>query len=139
MTPDRDFLQRETYHLLISGFISGFAYAFFLAPRTDYLGHYLAGFGGMLLLLAAPLALWKRPLGWIVPVLLILAIGIGAVAEATVFRIAIFDPVDFCNQSLGACIAASCFVGQGRSAWSALVSITAGVILLILGFGFAFA
>lgn len=125
--------------LLISVVIGGSAYAFFLGHRTDYLGHYLAGFGGMLLLLAVPRVFWKRPLGWIVPALFILAITFGAVAEATVFRIAIFDPVDFCNQSLGACIAGSCVVGQERSVRSALISVVTGVVLLVLGFGFAFA
>ena len=39
--------------ILIAALGSGLAYAGFLGHRTDYLGYYLAGFGGTLLLLAA--------------------------------------------------------------------------------------
>lgn len=92
-----------------------------------------------MLLLSFPSAFWKRPLGWVVPVLLVLAIGLGAVAEATIFRLALFDPVDFCNQSLGACLAGSCLVGRPRSVWSVPGVVGIGMVLLYLGFFFAFA
>lgn len=126
-------------HILISALVTGAAYAAFLGHRSDYLGHYLAGFGGTLFLLAFPLFFWKRPLKWVVPVLLLLAIVLGASAEATLFRIAIFDPVDFCNQSIGACLAAACLVGRPGSIRLALGNAGIGAALLFLGFVFAFA
>jgi len=52
------------------------------------------------------------PLSRIVLLLLIGAIGLGAFFEASIFRIAIFDPIDFCNQSLGAAIAALAFLAN---------------------------
>lgn len=126
-------------HILIAALVTGAAYAVFLGHRSDYLGHYLAGFGGALLLFVFPLTFWKNPLGWVVPALLLLAIPLGALAEATVFRIAIFDPVDFYNQSLGACVAGTCLLGRHGSLWLTLGNTGLGVILLLLGFVFAFA
>ncbi len=82
-----------------------------LGHRRDYLGHYAAGFGGTLcaatiVLAAIPARLFHR-IGYstVVPCTL-LCIAVGAVAEATVFRLAKFDQVDFCNQNLGAVFAA---------------------------------
>lgn len=62
-------------YVLVSALLSSLAYASFLGHRSDYLGHYLAGFGGMLLLLVFPMVFWKRSLGWAVPILLVLAIA----------------------------------------------------------------
>ena len=77
----------------------------FLGYRTDYLGHYLAGFGGTLLLLGLPPLFGRKPSDrktvWIV----LVAILIGFFIECTICNIAKFDPIDFGNQSLGACIA----------------------------------
>ncbi|MGD9647202.1 MAG: hypothetical protein AB7U73_15935 [Pirellulales bacterium] len=87
------------------------AYHEFLAQRSDYLGHYLAGCGGTLLLLVAAVATFTtdRFARW-APLTIVglasIAIAIGGVFEATIYRIAKFDEVDFCNQSLGAVIAA---------------------------------
>jgi hypothetical protein len=88
-------------------------YELFLGHRHDYTGHFAAGYGATL----GALILWLRLLErdsfvrrssrWIVPVCLLCITG-GAVAEATAFRIAIFDEVDFCNQSIGATLAAVC-------------------------------
>lgn len=78
--------------------------------RLDYLGHYLGGFGGTLILFSL---LSKRGAGrfrWNAVGIAYLAIAIGAVTEATIFRVAIFDPMDFFNQSLGAVAAAACIV-----------------------------
>jgi hypothetical protein len=43
---------------------------------------------------------------WSIVPLCFACIGLGAIFEATIFRLAKFDEVDFCNQSLGAVFAA---------------------------------
>lgn len=83
--------------------------------RLDYVGHMLAGFGGTLGILSVLLFGRSRRLGWSAVVVTIVAIQLGAVAEASVFRIAIFDPVDFVNQSLGACLACAAVIGRRPS------------------------
>lgn len=125
--------------IFFSVLVTGLAYGLFLGSRTDYLGHYLAGFGGTLLLLAVPLTMRKRTAGWIVPGLVVLAIIFGILTEATLFRIAIFDPVDFCNQSLGAVLAGACFMGNPDPAPSLLAITATAILLLCAGFFFAFA
>lgn len=81
-----------------------------LAHRSDYVGHFLAGAGGTLLVVA--LVLWSIPAEHFsrlappaVVLLALAAIGAGGFLEATVYRLAKFDEVDFANQSLGAVIA----------------------------------
>ena len=86
-------------------------YEVFLGPRHDYTGHFAAGYAGSL----AAILVWLKTLSserfrrWstfsLVPLCLV-CILIGAFLEATAFRIAKFDEVDFCNQSLGAVLAA---------------------------------
>lgn len=88
--------------LVLSIGVAGLLFGLVLAYRPDYLGHMLAGYGGTLFLLSI-FAWRRRRLGWEVAVITMLAIGLGAGTEATIFRLAIFDPVDFVNQSLGAC------------------------------------
>jgi len=90
--------------------VIGMAYLIWLGYRPDYLGHYAAGYGATLLGIVVGLAIIPR--GWYrkVAVLWIVggsmaAIALGGVAEATVYRIAKFDEIDFCNQSLGAVLA----------------------------------
>lgn len=87
----------------------------FAANRGDYAGHYLAGFGGGAILGSVVVAFSKRPPRWSVLGALGVAIAFGALLEATVFRIAFFDPVDFANQSLGACVALAVVVGRPPS------------------------
>jgi hypothetical protein len=88
----------------------GTVFEMFLGHRHDYTGHFLAGYGGTL----AACMVWLRPMsperlakqGDIhVLALAAICISLGAIAEATIFRIAKFDEVDFCNQSLGAVLA----------------------------------
>lgn len=84
--------------------------------RRDYLGHYAAGYGGTLCAIAAVYGAipTKRFLGWAPSVLIVcvmLCIAGGTVTEATVFRLAKFDEVDYCNQNLGAVLAG--LVGAG--------------------------
>ena len=125
--------------VLIGLLITGFAYALLLGHRSDYLGHYLAGVGGTMLLLVVPAALFRGRLGWVALVPTVIAIAIGARTEATIFRLAVFDPVDFLNQSLGACLAGSLVVGRKGSFPMAAILVLAGGVSLFLGFHFAFA
>ena len=119
-----------------------------LGHRSDYLGHYAAGYGGslaaMTLVLAALPAKRFGRLGVcsIVPGCLA-CIALGAVAEATVFNMAKFDEVDFCNQSLGAVLAGLAvlaIVGESKPRNRALwASIAIGIGFLLAGFYYAHA
>lgn len=114
-------------------------YRFLLGHRSDYLGHFLAGAGGTLLLLSIVLGITRKPRGWIHVFVVALAIGIGWISEATIYRVAIFDPVDFVNQSLGAALAGAATIGRGGSILRAAGTAVLGLGLLLLGFFFAFA
>ncbi len=81
-----------------------------LGHRRDYLGHYAAGYGGTLcaiaIILAAIPATKFRQIGSLAVVLCtIFCIAAGTVTEATVFHLAKFDEIDYCNQNLGAVLA----------------------------------
>lgn len=118
---------------------AGAAYRLAFPGRTDYAGHFLAGFGGTLLLLAVPVAWLRRVVRWEAIVLMFLAVGLGSILEATIFRLAIFDPVDFFNQSLGAALAAACVTGRTGSVPLATGLAALGVLALGAGFKLAFA
>jgi hypothetical protein len=104
---------RHVRHLLsatLPAILIGALLQLFLSPRHDYLGHFLAGYGGTL----AACMFWmkllpsdRRTARGEVDVLLVCVgcIVLGAVTEATFFRIAKFDEIDFCSQSLGALLA----------------------------------
>jgi hypothetical protein len=89
----------------------GALFELFLGHRHDYTGHFLAGYGGTL----GAFMVWLRQLSgpafgkWsvrgVVPVCVV-CILLGMITEATIFRIAKFDEIDLCNQSLGAVLAA---------------------------------
>lgn len=105
--------------------------------RLDYVGHWLAGFAGtlaVLLVVGADRAHWGRIL---VATFGCILLGVGT--EVTVFRLAIADPIDICNQSLGACLAASIAwrtepVAVERGGLAAL-----SIIAMIVGWNAAFA
>ncbi len=105
--------------------------------RPDYLGHYLAGAGGALLLLAAAALAGLRP--WVVVGIVVAAILVGVGTESTVFRLAIFDPVDFATQSIGAAIAGCAYVGVRGSAPIAAGTAVLAAAFLAAGFDYAFA
>lgn len=107
-------LSRTTLLLvtLLPAVAAGAVYEYFLGHRHDYTGHFLAGYGGTL----GALMVWLRTMPekrfavlciWSIVPICIACIGLGAIFEATIFRLAKFDEVDFCNQSLGAVIAAA--------------------------------
>jgi hypothetical protein len=108
------------------------------AYRTDYAGHFLAGAGGTLLLLAAVLAKrGTRPYGIAAACIVAILLGVGT--EATVFKLAIFDPVDLGIQSLGAVIVTAGLLEAEGSLSFAAATAFAGIGLLAVGFGLAFA
>ncbi len=116
------------------------AVAFVIAfpDRTDYVGHYLAGAGGTALLLAFVAAMrGRRP--WLVTAGTVAAIVAGVGTELTVFRLAIFDPVDLANQSLGAVIVGAGLVGASGSRRLAGGLVLVALVLLVAGFRYAFA
>ena len=122
----------------VAGAVALVAYRALFDYRSDYAGHMLAGCGGTLFCLGVLVV----AAGTVAPRTVVLtaaaAIALGALIEATIFKIAIFDPVDFSNQSLGACVAAAgALERDGRAAGAAYV--TVGLVSLVGGFYFAFA
>lgn len=125
--------------LVMTGTVVALAVAINLgfAERTDYAGHFLAGAGGTALLLALVVAFAPDPRPYLVLATCLLAIGLGAIVEATVFREAAFDWVDICFQSSGAVLVAFAFLDGGGGRRSD-VAFAAGAVLLFGGFIRAF-
>ena len=122
----------------LAGVLGLLAYAPFYGRRNDYPGHFIAGFAGQLTLLVAVGLLTRRTLqGWAL-ISLAIAIGVGTVTEATIFRLAIFDPVDFFNQSLGATIATAAVTGMSLTGRRAMAAGILAMGFLFLGFVLAF-
>jgi hypothetical protein len=116
----------------------GVAYGLLFPDRTDYVGHFLAGAGGTFWLLAA-VAAAAPGRRWLVISGVWLAVLLGVFTEATVFRLAEFDPVDLANQSLGAVLAGVGMLDAQPSDRSTGVAAVAGLVLLVAGFFYAFA
>ena len=144
-------MKRPLVYVLVVTTLPAFAvsllFYFLLGYRRDYLGHYAAGYGGTLcatmIVLAAIQATQIRRNAFVAVVLsTILCIAAGTVAEATVFRLAKFDEIDFCNQSLGAVLAGLVVMflaGDAKQTDTAFRSVIAiGASFLIAGFYFAF-
>ena len=113
--------------------LTGLPFYLFLGYRSDYLGHYLAGFGGTLLLLALPPLVRQRLSGAEILAVTLLAVTLGFGTEMTIFKIAKFDPVDFANQSAGACIAGLCLVNQRWEPGRALRVFAVGALIAAAG------
>jgi hypothetical protein len=118
--------------------IAGITYEICLGHRHDYTGHFLAGYGGtygasLVWLKRLPLEKYQHS----APLHLVLAclacIFLGTFLEATAFRIAKFDEVDFFNQSLGAVLAAVVAMGCTQRTRPADHEFDYG---LIIGIGF---
>ena len=144
-------VKHDTFRLSITllgvGTIACLAFAFFLGHRNDYVGHFAAGFGGTLGLLTVVIATLGEAsapsrLSTIALNVAIVSIGVGAIFEATVFRIAQFDIVDFCNQSTGAVLAVLAFIAARPLTplhiSSVSVGLTTASAFLIAGFILAF-
>ncbi len=117
-----------------------------LGHRRDYLGHYAAGYGGTLVAIAIvfaaiPATKFHQIGSWAVVPCTILCIAAGTVTEATVFRLAKFDEIDYCNQNLGAVVAglaAIYMAGNAKPSDVALRCVMAiGGISLLIGAYFA--
>jgi hypothetical protein len=118
----------------------------FLGHRHDYTGHYLAGYGGTLM----AMMVWMRILSpsdfarWSALGNLPLCLGcilIGVFTEATAFRLAKFDEIDFCNQSLGAVLASLAALAYAANIKPAVREFDLGLIagIAFLGAGGVFA
>ncbi|MBI2479977.1 MAG: hypothetical protein HYV60_15505 [Planctomycetia bacterium] len=117
-----------------------------LGHRRDYLGHYAAGYGGTLsaiaiVLAGIPTAKFQQMGSLAVVPCTILCIAAGTVTEATVFRLAKFDEIDYCNQNLGAVLAGLATVYIAGNAKPSDVTlrcvIAIGAISLMIGAYFA--
>jgi hypothetical protein len=138
--------QSRTWLAVIPAVAAAAALELFLGHRHDYAGHFLAGYGGTLgaFMFCARLMPARAFLKWSVygnlPVCLI-CILLGVCAEATIFRIAKFDELDFCNQSLGAALAAIVALGYTAPVKPSTGEFDRGLIVAIafLGAGGIFA
>lgn len=131
---------------ILPAFAVSLLFYFLLGHRRDYLGHYAAGYGGTLcastiMLSAIPATVFRRIASSMVVPGTILCITAGALAEATVFRLAKFDQIDFCNQSLGAVLAglATVFIASETKPTDAALRsvIVVGAVFLLAGAYFA--
>lgn len=137
MIPSRATLLLVT---ILPAMAAGAVYEYFLGHRHDYTGHFLAGYGGTL----GALMVWLRTVPekryavigtWSIMPICIACIGLGAIFEATIFRLAKFDEVDFCNQSLGAVIAAAAALFLAGSQKPAVQLMDIGLIVGIVFLG----
>ena len=128
--------------------LAGVVFELFLGHRHDYVGHFAAGYGGSLGLIMVALRLlpterFGAMSTWSLVPLCLFCIGLGAITEATIFRLAKFDEVDFCNQSLGAVLAAAAalaYVGPQKPPERQFdFSLIAAIAFLGAGACFAFA
>lgn len=122
-----------------AGSAVAFVYITMLSSRQDYLGHFAAGLGATLLVLAFPLAVPRARFGWTKLGLTLACIAAGLWLESTVYRYAILDPVDAGNQTLGACIACGAAMERRGGPLTALTAVLLGLGALWLGFDRAFA
>src|SRR5262245_893181 len=98
--------------VILPAVVAGFLFELFVGHRHDYTGHFVAGYGGtlgalMVSLKAIPDSTYERFGAMSVCGMCLVCIALGAFTEATAFRIAKFDEIDFCNQSLGAVLASA--------------------------------
>lgn len=116
----------------------GVVYGLSFPDRTDYVGHFLAGAGGTFMLVALVAAVSpRRP--WAILGAVAGAVLLGVFVEATIFRLAEFDPVDLANQSIGAVLAGLGLVNVERAEDTTGVAFLGGFVLLVVGFFYAFA
>lgn len=111
-------------------------FALLFPYRTDYAGHYLSGFAGTLMVLS--LFVMAGSQDGVAIAIGVGAIGLGWITEATIFKLAIFDPVDFLNQSLGALVAVTIVIGEPRSVARGTELFVLSIAGLIAGFYLAF-
>lgn len=118
--------------------VLGVVYGLAFPDRTDYVGHFLAGAGGTFMLVALVAAVAPRS-PWAILGAVVAAIMLGVFTEATIFRLAEFDPVDLASQSIGAVLASLGLVNVDRAEDTTGAAFLGGFVLLIAGFFYAFA
>lgn len=120
----------------------GVVFEVFLGHRHDYAGHYLAGYGAslaamMVVFRMMPVPLFVRYGCHSVSVMTVVCILLGVITEATIFKLAKFDEIDFCNQSVGAVLAglvALAFVGSEKPTLASLdYTLVIGIVFLGAG------
>lgn len=122
---------------LITAVVTIAGYLVLLGYRTDYAGHYIASYGAVLITAATLYRLFGKS-GFITLLAALLLIAFGTYTESTLFRLAIFDPVDFNNQNLGACLAAAA-LWDGEPKTPTLIGLgVLGTVLVFAGFYVAF-
>ena len=132
----------RTFVSIVPAVVVGVLYELFLGHRHDYTGHFAAGYGAtfgavMWWLKTMDSDRFARTSTQSIAPICVGCILLGALAEATAFRIAKFDQIDFCNQSLGAvsaAIAATTYTGQVKPPDKAfLTGIITGIAFLAVG------
>lgn len=134
-------------YILIPPLAISVLYLLFLAHRSDYAGHFMAGFGGTLITIMAIVELQRDreeapSTAVIVLYTSLLCIAFGTLLEATTFRLAAFDEVDYANQSLGAVLAGlsslAILPSYPEESPLLLPSLIIGFLFLFGGFYYAF-
>ena len=138
-------MKRALLLTIVPAAVVAMTYGVVFVGRRDYLGHYAAGYGatlGLILLAAAalPATGFGRWLGWASVPLVVAAIGMGAITESTLFRLAKFDEVDFANQSFGAVLAGlACLAALETKPSDVRIVLLGGVAAAFLATGFYYA
>lgn len=131
-------LRGRPFAALAAVAVLGVAYGLLFPERSDYLGHFLAGAGGTFMLLAVVVAFApNHPL--VVVAGVTSAVLLGVAMEASIFRLAVFDPVDLANQSIGAVLAGIGLLDAKRGESSTGLAFVGGFVLVVAGFFYAFA
>lgn len=139
-------LKSTLCYCIIPTLVVSMLFYLLLGYRRDYLGHYAAGYGGTLsaivvVLAKIPEAKFASLASRVVLPCVILCIGGGTITEMTVFRLAKFDEIDYCNQNLGAILAglAAIHLAGGEKPHDAIFrpAIMIGAIFLLIGVYFA--
>lgn len=141
-------MKRSILFVLLPALVVALLYLIVLGHRSDYAGHYMAGFGGTLFSIMACAAIrhergLAQSTGPLVLIVFLVCVAFGTLLEATTFRLAKFDEVDYCNQNLGATLAAlSSLASLPESDDPRPVigpSLFIGIGFIIAGFIYAFA
>ena len=105
--------------------------------RADYAGHFLGGAGATILLLGLVAAFFSEPRPWVVLGLCLTSVALGVGTEATIFRLAAYDWVDFAFQSAGAVLVTAPFLDGGggyqasrRVGWACFAMLVGSVVLV---------
>jgi len=106
--------------------------------RLDAAGHFAAGFG-LTVLIVAPAAGHRIELRHAAVVAVVAVFLFGLATEVTIFRSLLADPLDIGHQTFGSIAAATAFAGVGSiGAESRRPLLVVGALVLLIGFMFRF-